>query len=328
MGLSARLLDAEHGYLWELSDGQGFRRAIVGSKLPLNDACADRLVQDKHYTQIVLAGFGYRVPRSVRLLCPRHWPQPEFASALEAQRGWAPARALAAELGYPLVVKPNALSHGRHVALVEDFGALEAALLEVWRSDNIALVQERIVGREFRLDFLGQRYLIGYERRPLCVLGDGETPLGGLIAAADPRLAGGALLDELRAGQAWRAALAAAGAPQGHERELTWVPPGGCRLVLSSEVMNLNRGASAVFLADIPEAWRRWCVDLGQRLGLEHFGLDLRAPSLDASPETAVVLEVNATPLVVQMARLGRRREALEAWCAVMERALEKARGG
>jgi glutathione synthase/RimK-type ligase-like ATP-grasp enzyme len=325
LGLGARLLDREHGYLWELSDGRGFRRAIVGSKLPVNDACADRLAQDKHYTQIVLEDFGYRVPRSVRLLCPRHWRQPEFAAELEAQRGLAPARDLAAELGFPLVVKPNALSHGRQVTLVEDFAALEAAVAEVFRWDTIALLQERIRGREFRLDFLGERYLIGYERRPLRLIGDGRRCLGELLLAADPRLAPGALLDELRAGATWRRALAAAGGPDVGPEELAWTPKSGSQLELSSEIMNLNRGASAVFLPEIPEAWRRWSVELGRRLGLEHFGLDLRAESLDAEPESACVLEVNATPLVVQMARLGHRREALDAWCAVMRRAVEKA---
>jgi glutathione synthase/RimK-type ligase-like ATP-grasp enzyme len=88
--------------------------------------------------------------------------------------------------------------------------------------------------------------------------------------------------------------------------------------------MNLNRGATAVHLPLIPEAWRQWCVELGRSLGLEHFGLDLRAESLEAEPSSAVVLEVNATPLVLQMAKMGHRETALKAQMAVFVCALER----
>lgn len=320
LGVETRLLDPEHGYLWDFALGDGRRRAVIGSKLPVNDAAADRLAQDKHYTNLVLAAAGYRVPAGVRLLAASHYQQAEYASFL----GLAPARDLANRLGFPLIVKPNSLSHGRHVALVDSWNELESAVERVFAWDTIALVQERIEGREFRLDFLGEEYLIGYERRPLEVEGDGRSPLAALIQNVDGRLVRGPILDELRRAAPWRQALGGHVADPRSEEALDWVPPPGQRLRLSGTVMNLNRGATAVHLPVIPESWRQWCVQLGRSLGLEHFGLDLRAESLEAAPSSAVVLEVNATPLVLQMAKMGHRETALKAQMAVFVCALER----
>jgi len=89
-------------------------------------------------------------------------------------------------------------------------------------------------------------------------------------------------------------------------------------LDLESPIKNLHAGCTAVYLPCIPDALRRHCVCAADALGLRHFGVDLKVASLDADPETAVFIEINASPLLTQIARLGYAEEAVAAQMRVL----------
>jgi glutathione synthase/RimK-type ligase-like ATP-grasp enzyme len=161
LGLSFRLLDSEFGHLFELSDGQ-LTRTLLGGRSPLNDAVAARLAEDKYYTELLLRRAGFRVPESVRCLKPEHFSIENYAG----RDGLAPAMAFAAARGFPLVVKPNRLSHGRQVRVVQDPDGMASAIRRVWDFDYLALVQTPHGGLDIRLDFLDSEFLLGYTRRP------------------------------------------------------------------------------------------------------------------------------------------------------------------
>jgi glutathione synthase/RimK-type ligase-like ATP-grasp enzyme len=322
LGWPTRVLDAEFGYLWELTLPDGRVRAIPGSRTPVNDAAAAQLAGDKHFTGCVLADAGFRVPETVRALSPFH-----FRGALEEERtGLRPAQAFARARGYPLIVKPNRLSHGRCVAVVRDQGELERAIAAVWEHDRVALVQEYVEGRELRLDLLDGELLAGYERRPLRVRGDGRCTALQLLAALDPRF-----------GQEdGRAKLAASVLVQRLERErgplASLVLAADEELVLDEQVMNLNRLCTAVPIPRLPEPWRAHCAAIAARLGLRLAGLDLRLPCsgepLVEDPRRATVLEVNATPLLVQLSRMGHRELALAGMGRILRALVEPPPGG
>jgi glutathione synthase/RimK-type ligase-like ATP-grasp enzyme len=94
--------------------------------------------------------------------------------------------------------------------------------------------------------------------------------------------------------------------------------PSGASLDFSPDVLNLNGWAVAEPVAELPEAWKQFCLGIGRCIGLRHFGVDLRGAGLSADPTAACVIEVNASPLLVQLYELGHRRAALEAQCKVL----------
>jgi glutathione synthase/RimK-type ligase-like ATP-grasp enzyme len=255
LGLSFRSLDPDFGHLFELSDGR-VTRTLLGGRSPLNDAVSARLAEDKYYTELVLRRAGYRVPESVRCLKPGQFVLEDYSG----RDGTAGAEAFAAARGFPLVVKPNRLSHGRQVQLVHNADELLSAIHRVWNFDYLALVQTAIGGVDIRLDFLDSEYLVGYTRR---------APSG-----ASPQ--------EIR-------------------------------------ILNLARGAQADVLDSIPEAWHEHCLRIGRALHLRFFGIDFKASGLDADPKSATVIEVNASPLFVQMALQGHRERARRAQARVLE---------
>lgn len=248
LGLSFRLIDPEGGYLFELSDGQS-TRVCLGGRSPLNDAVSSRIADDKFYTELILRRAGFRVPQSVRCLKPG-----AFGAEYTAWAGLSQALDGAARFGFPVVVKPNRLSHGRHVQLVQNEAELRDAVRQVWEFDTIALVQTKHSGVDVRLDFLDHEYLIGYTR----------TPRPG---ATEDRV----------------------------------------------HILNLTLGARAHLLPSISNAWHAQGLAVGQALGLRYFGIDFKAPHEDSCPADATVIEVNSSPLFVQMALQGHRDAALAA---------------
>ena len=60
---------------------------------------------------------------------------------------------------------------------------LLAALEPAWERHGVAVVQEPIPTPDLRLDFLDGEYLLGYERAPIRVVGDGHAPSRAPVAA-------------------------------------------------------------------------------------------------------------------------------------------------
>ena len=303
LGYTWEVLDPEFGYLFEVR-GAGRVRRFLGGRSPLNDAVAARLAEDKHYTGLLLGKAGLRVAETVRCISPRG---PRL-TAYRDLAGPAPGEALAKKLGFPLVVKPNRLSHGRGVRLVTDEAELAEALDAAWDLDAIALVQEPLRGRDVRLDFLDGELLAGYERRPLEVVGDGERTLASLAADFDPRFA-----EPDRLPRDTRLMKQLDG------RGLDWVVPAGETFRASATILNLNGAATAEIVRAIEPPLRDACAAAGAALGLRHYGVDLK---LGPDSEPAFI-EVNASPLLLQMYKLGWRDEAREAQRRVLAAAFE-----
>lgn len=304
LGFELEVLD-EYGYLFALRNGAR-ERVLLGGRSALNNAVSSRLAEDKHYSSVLLLRAGLRVPRTMRCLSPTHPSLHRYRD----RAGLADGLTLAAELGYPLVVKPNRLSHGRGVELVEDEAQLVEAIEAAWALDAIALVQETIGGRDFRLDFLDGEYLLGYERRPLAIVGDGRTTIAELLGALDVRFLEEASLERLRRLPRFVAALGG--------RTLDSVLDEGAAFAVEGPIQNLNAGSTAAFIPQIPDALRDHCVRAADALGLRHFGVDLKLEALDAAPESAVFIEINASPLLTQIARIGHAEEAIAAQTRVL----------
>ncbi len=308
LGMTVRNLDADYGYLFELRRGDR-RATMLGGRSPLNDAVAARICEDKFYTQLLLDGAGHRVATTQRCLAPGYFKNPTLA----ASAGIEPGLTFAREYGYPLVVKPNRLSHGRDVGVVDDEQQLTTAVERIWRSDYIALLQEKLDGVDLRLDFLDGTYLAGYIRRPVVIEGDGTRTIRQLAAAKDQRFGHDTFWQRTADDPVWcREVL-----EQGRDAES--ILPDGVRIDLSGDILNLNGWAMAEPIAELPSAWRDHCLAIGAALNLRHFGIDLRSAGLHSPPKSAAIIEVNASPLLLQLYKMGHRETALAAQARVLD---------
>lgn len=307
MGFELEILDPEYSYLFEVR-GPDFRRVLLGGISPLNDMVAARLAADKYYTGMLLERAGLRAPACVRCLAPGHFKAPSY----QERAGIEPGLAFADKRGYPVIVKPNRAAKGRDVTVVHNAEELARATARIFTYDYIALVQGIVPFPDVRLNFVDGEYLLGYERVPLIVTGDGERDLRALVTAEDDRFADEQRWPDVAAESALRP-----------ER----VPARGEQVALSGAVLNLNRFARPRYLPEIPDAWLRHGLRIGRALGLRHFGIDFRGAGLDEPPERATVIEVNSSPVLLSFYDLGWREEVIHAQMRVLEAVRRQSRG-
>ncbi|PRQ09732.1 ATP-grasp domain-containing protein [Enhygromyxa salina] len=321
LGWRARCLDPETGWLWLLERGEE-SRVLHGAHTRINDHAAAALALDKSHTAMVLHHFGLRVPESARCLAPGVILDALGGDPFPGQRGLTQALALAERAGYPLVVKPNRGSRGRGVRLVVDEASLAAAVAEAWTIDRIALVQLPVSGFDLRIDVLDGELLLAYVRRPLELVGDGRSNMIELHERTDTRALEPTFAAKLRASAPWIETLRDAGLSSDSVLE------DGRRIEFQTTIFNLHRCCVGELVRELPEHWLKLTTQIASHMGLRHAGVDLRLPLVPggdplAQPvEHATVLEVNASPAVGQIAKLGGADEALAAERRVVTLAL------
>ena len=313
IGCDVTCLDPETGYLNEIRRGD-VRRVLVGGLSPLNDAVAARIVGDKSHTLRVLKSRGIRTPESVRCLKPNHFRNPDDYAAMT---GLEPARRFAAEHGFPLIVKPNFGSRGLDIACVSNEQELIEAIEQVWKRDFLALVQEVIAGFDLRIDFLDGEYLFGYTRSPVRLEGDGVSTVRELMESVDSRFSGEDFEAHLADDPIWQREASSAALT------LDTVPDEGQVISFETPVLNLNRLCFGRRLVELPEPWQRLGLHIGRIFSLRHFGIDLKIRALDEAPAHATVIEVNSSPSLSHMARMGHLDAAMDAEKRIVEAILQ-----
>jgi D-alanine-D-alanine ligase-like ATP-grasp enzyme len=309
LGWRTRCLDPETGWLWLLERGDQ-TKVLHGAHTRLNDHAAAVLALDKSHTAMVLEHYGVRVPVSARCLAPGEVLDALGGDPYPGQRGLGAALTLAERAGYPLVVKPNRGSRGRAVSLAVDEPSLADAVAQAWKIDRIALVQLPVPGFDLRIDVLDGELLLAYVRRPLELVGDGRSSLIELHERTDVRALEPTFAAKLRASAPWIDTLRDAGLTPSS------VLASGQRLEFRTTIYNLHRCCVGELVRDLPQHWITLTVQIAEYLNLRHCGVDLRVPMLPGgdpltqSVEQATVLEVNASPAVGQIAKLGGAAEA------------------
>lgn len=311
LGCEVEELDPETGYLNEIRRGD-VRRVLVGGLSPLNDAVASRLVGDKFHTLNVLRRRGFKTPDTARCLKPDH-----FRNEYEAMTGHGPATAFAAENGYPVVVKPNSGSRGLDITCAASEVEMAAAVEQVWKRDYLALVQEAVPGFDLRIDFLDGDYLFGYTRHPVKLVGDGHASVRELLATMDTRFQGEAFENRLEDDPIWQ------GEAKQRGLHLDTVPETDSVLDFDTPILNLNRLCFGRRLVELPDAWHRLGLAIGEVFSLRHFGIDLKITDLDQDPAEATVIEVNSSPSLAHMSRMGHFEAALDAERRIVSKILE-----
>lgn len=315
LGMTVRILDPEYGYLFEVTDGKRLVR-LLGGRSPLNDAVAARLCEDKFYTNVILRRSIYRTPESVRCLNADYFQLEKY----EGKTGIDPGLQFADRIGYPVVVKPNRKSHGRDVGVVHDEAELRAAVERIWRTDYIALVQEKVGGRDYRFDFLNGEYLVGYARKPILLTGDGEHTICELLDGQNLKFISDPLWLTPERDPIWRRRVTDRGWDE------STVLDSGVEINFGTDILNLNNWAIAEIVPELPQEWLKYCLGIGKAMNLNHFGVDIKVNGIESDPETAVVIEVNSSPLLVQLYRMGEQEAAVAGYMKVLQAIFERQR--
>ena len=105
----------------------------------------------------------------------------EHCRAIGSRRDIDAAYRYAANIGFPVVVKPNSGSQGVGMAKTYTKREFYQAMRFVFARDRVALVQSPLSGRDYRLVVLDRKVISAYERIPLNVIGDGRSTIRQLL---------------------------------------------------------------------------------------------------------------------------------------------------
>ncbi len=312
LGGTLKVLDPTSQLLTEIEVG-GRTRLFHGGRSPLNDAVASRVAEDKYYTHLVLSRAGFRTPETVRCLKPDHFKVHTYG----LDDGLQPALDFAGSRQKPIVVKPNRLSHGRYITVIHEDAQIRPALEAVWEYDYLALVQEFAPGQDLRLDYVDGEFLAGYARHPVHLRGDGRSTIRQLVVTLDRRFDSDAFWGHARLFADWKREAG----------DLGWtentILPDDASLTLGEEVLNLNRFALAEAIFEVPRKWLEFGRRISKLMGLRHLGIDVRGGHLESDPEDVTIIEVNASPVLVQLYRMGYEDEVIKCYMKILRAAFE-----
>jgi cyanophycin synthetase len=264
--------------LVQLGLGRNLRR-IQAAMSDSTSAIAVEIAQDKDDTRRVLQAVGLPVPRG------------------DAVTSADDAVDVAAEIGWPVLLKPLDASHGRGISgRLESEEALRAAWDAAAAYSRRVVVERYVEGRDYRVLVVGGKMAAVAERVPAHVVGDGRRSVRRLIEDAnrDPRRGKGhaRVMTHLPADERTEAFLRARGLSMDH------VPAEGGVVQLRATA-NLSTGGSSIDRTDeIHPDNVTACEMAAGIVGLDIAGIDVLSPdvSVPFRENGAVIIEVNAAP--------------------------------
>ncbi|MFV0679116.1 cyanophycin synthetase [Ottowia sp.] len=265
------------GSLVQLGWGSQQRR-IQAAEVDGTSAIAEAIAQDKDLTKKLLHAAGVPVPlgRPVGTL----------------EEAWAVAQ----DIGFPMVVKPQDGNQGKGVTVgITERGHFDIAFAAAAPYGTV-MVERYLPGHDFRLLVVGSQLVAAARRDPPLVIGDGQHTVRELVAEVnqDPRRGEGhgTSLTKIRIDTIAEARLAA--------QNLTpdSVPAQGQRVVLRNNA-NLSTGGTATDVTDSvhPDVAAR-AIEAAQTVGMDICGVDVVCETVmrPLEEQNGGIVEVNAAP--------------------------------
>jgi D-alanine-D-alanine ligase-like ATP-grasp enzyme len=309
------LLEPVYQYAGQITFKNGKRHYFKNASLDINPAGASEIANDKAYSAFFMQQMGYNTIEGKAFFSAR-WQR-----LIRSDQGMQAALAYAKNLGFPVVIKPNDLSQGIAVSKVYNASELRSAIKNMPPRSRSYLVQRVAEGDDYRLVVFDGKLICAYQRRPLCITGDGKSPIAKLLAQkqkafdqlgyettidiSDPRI---------------RVKL------KRQRLTLSSVPVRGQQVKLLDNA-NLSSGGDAIdIIASIHASYGKLATSIASDMGLRLCGVDIMTSNdITRGVKQYHVIEVNASPGLDHFSLLGKKQRSItEALYLDILRALEK----
>ncbi|HDR1805889.1 TPA: bifunctional glutamate--cysteine ligase/glutathione synthetase [Pasteurella multocida] len=286
-GIHTEILDENDQFLC-LKHGDHIEYVKNGNMTSHDSYISPLIMENKVVTKKVLQKAGFNVPQSV-----------EFTSLEQAVASYALFENRA------VVIKPKSTNYGLGITIFqqgvqnrEDFAkALEIA----FREDKEVMVEDYLVGTEYRFFVLGDETLAVLLRVPANVVGDGVHSVAELVTMKnDHPLRGDGSRTPLK-----KIALGEIEQLQLKEQGLTIDSiPAKDQLVQLRANSNISTGGDSIDMTDeMHESYKQLAVGITKAMGAAVCGVDLIIPDLKqpASPNLSSwgVIEANFNPMMM-----------------------------
>jgi D-alanine-D-alanine ligase-like ATP-grasp enzyme len=308
------LVEPRWGIVGQITFKDGRKSYFRYNTLDLNPVGASDVAKDKAFAAYFMEKMGYPTARSRAFFSDR------WATAVHSEEDTRAALRFA-HGRYPLIVKPNSGSQGQHVQLVHNSQELKRALKEIFLEDRVALLQEFVRGRDYRVVVLDDKVISAYERIPLNVVGDGKSTIKQLLAKKQKQFLAAnrdtrIQFDDVRITAKLRQ----------QKRSFGSILKKNEKLFLLDNA-NLSTGGDAIDVTEeMHPAFQKMAVKLTKDMGLRLCGVDLIIDGpIAKKSKTYWILEVNASPGLDHYVQTGKaQRKVVEEMYLKVLKSLEK----
>lgn len=286
-GIKTEILDEQDQFL--CLQFQDHIEYVKNGNMTSKDSYISPLImENKVVTKKVLHKAGFNVPRSV-----------EFTSAEQAIANYGLFE------GKAVVIKPKSTNYGLGITIFQqgvtnrqDFAkAIEIA----FREDKEVMIEDYLVGTEYRFFVLGEQTLAVLLRVPANVVGDGKHSVAQLVASKNAHpLRGDGSSTPLK-----KIALGDIEQLQLKEQGLTIdsVPKEG-QIVHLRANSNISTGGDSTDMTDeMHPSYKELAVGIAKAMGAAVCGVDLIIPDLHKPAEPSLrswgVIEANFNPMMM-----------------------------
>ena len=295
------VIEPQWGVVGQITFKSGRRSYFRYNTLDLNPVGASDIAKDKDYAAYFMALMGYvTIPG-------RAFYSDSWAKAIGSNLTIDAAYQYAKKIGLPVMIKPNSGSQGSAVAAAYNKKEFYAAMRAVFKSDRIALVQEKLTGKDYRIVVLDNEIISAYERIPLNVVGDGNSTIKQLLAKKERSFIASSrdthiqLNDPRIIRKLKRQRLT-----------LSSTPGAGVQVYLLDNA-NLSTGGDSIDVTDaIHPAFKKIAIALTKAMGLRLCGVDLMVDGdIAHKPSRYWVIEINAAPGLDHYVKTGKVQEEI-----------------
>jgi len=292
------VLDPEYGFAGQVTYQSGVRRYFRASSLDLNPLGSSEIAKDKDYANFFMRKMGYPI------ITGRTFFADDFAEGIGSRRDVHAAYRYAQSLGFPVIVKPNSRSQGQCVAKAHNKRDFYRCMREIFKKDRVALVQEVVTGKDYRVVVLDDQVISAYERIPLAVMGDGQSTIRKLLEAKQ-RLFERTGRDTVLKMNDYRLVLNL----RRSKMSFKTVLPKSRRLVLLDNANLSSGGDSSDVTRSVHPRFKRVAIELTQKMGLRLCGVDFMIQGdISETPKAYWIIEINSAPGLDNYSAIGSRQ--------------------
>ena len=286
-GIQVELLDENDQFL-ALKFGEHLEYVKNGNMTSHDQYISPLIMENKVVTKKVLAKAGFNVPKSV-----------EFTQLNQAIEHYPLFE------GKAVVIKPKSTNYGLGITIfqqgVNDKEDFAQALEIAFREDKEVMVEDYLVGTEYRFFVLGDQTLAVLLRVPANVIGDGIHSVRELVEIKNSNpLRGDGSRSPLK-----KIALGDIELLQLKEQGLTpdSIPVLNQKVQLRAN-SNISTGGDSIDMTDeMHESYKQLAVGIAKAMGAKVCGVDLIIPDLTQPAEPTLsswgVIEANFNPMMM-----------------------------
>ena len=294
-------IEPEWGVVGQITFKSGRHSYFRYNTLDLNPMGSSEIARDKDYCNLFMKTIGYPIVPNSKTFFSDKWGR----AIGSPERNIDMAYKHAVKIGFPVIVKPNSGSQGNGVSLVHNKNEFYSAVKSVFKHDRIVLVQQQVIGKDYRLVILDKKLISAYERIPLNVIGDGKSTIEQLLKAKqeqfitsnrdtriktdDPRI----LIKLKHQGLNFLSVL------------------NKDQKVYLLDNANLSTGGDSVDITEkVHPMFKKLAVKLTRDMGLRLCGVDLMVQGdISNKPDKYWVIEINSAPGLDHYAKIGKAQE-------------------